>query len=135
MCLKQIPSLCGPILVVKTYHIIQGKDLLCHCHLESLRCIERTLCILKVRSFGIVFPNPVHFKCTLIWNNLPYFVKSSASVFEFEKNLKTLGSINCSCLNCKIAKISFVRCRILLPLVFISHGYHCRPAINMFMNT
>ena len=30
--------------------------------------------------------NLVHYKGTLIWNNLPYFVKSSASVFEFEKN-------------------------------------------------
>ena len=26
--------------------------------------------------------NSVHFKGMLIWNNLPYFVKSSASVFE-----------------------------------------------------
>ena len=42
--------------------------------------------------------NSVHFKCTFIWNNLPYFVKSSASVCEFKRNLKSLGSINCSCL-------------------------------------
>ena len=28
--------------------------------------------------------NSVHFKGRLIWNNLPYFVKSSASVFEFK---------------------------------------------------
>ena len=41
----------------------------------------------------------VYFKVTLTWNNLPTcFVKSSASVFEFKRNLKTLGSIDCSCL-------------------------------------
>ena len=43
--------------------------------------------------------NSVHFEGTLIWNNLPYFVKSSASVFEFKRNLKNLGSIVCSCKN------------------------------------
>ena len=42
--------------------------------------------------------NSVHFKATLIWNNRPCFVKSSASVFEFKRNLKTSGSIDCSCL-------------------------------------
>ena len=39
--------------------------------------------------------NSVHFKGTLIWNNLPYFVKSSVSLFAFKTNLKTLGSIDC----------------------------------------
>ena len=39
--------------------------------------------------------NSVHFKGTLIWNNLPYFVKSIVSLFEFKTNLKTLGSIDC----------------------------------------
>ena len=52
----------------------------------------------KSTVYGI---NSVHFKGTLIWNNLPYFVKSSASVFQFKRNLKTLGSISCSCLICK----------------------------------
>ena len=37
--------------------------------------------------------NSVHFKGKLIWNNFPYFVKSTVSVFEFKRNLKTLGSI------------------------------------------
>ena len=45
--------------------------------------------------------NSVHFKGMLIWHNIPYFVKFSASVFEFKRNLKTLGSIDCSCLICK----------------------------------
>ena len=44
--------------------------------------------------------NSVHFKGTLIWNNLPYFVKSSASLSEFKRNLKTLGNIDCSCIIC-----------------------------------
>ena len=45
--------------------------------------------------------NSVHFKGTFIWNNLPYFAESTTSVFEFKRNLKTLGSIDCSCLICK----------------------------------
>ena len=32
----------------------------------------------------------MHFKGTLISNNLFYFVKSGASVFEFKRNLRTL---------------------------------------------
>ena len=34
--------------------------------------------------------NSMHFKGTLIRNNLSYFVKSNASVFEHKKKLKTL---------------------------------------------
>ena len=45
--------------------------------------------------------NFVHFKGTIIWSNFPYFVKSSASVFEFKRNLKTLGIIDYLCLICK----------------------------------
>ena len=45
--------------------------------------------------------NSVHFKCTLIWNNFSYFAESSASVFEFKRNLKTFGSIDCSCITYK----------------------------------
>ena len=45
--------------------------------------------------------NSVHFKSMFIWKNLPYFVISSASVFEFKRNLKTLGSTDCSCIICK----------------------------------
>ena len=52
----------------------------------------------KSTVYGI---NSVHFKGTLIWNNPRYFVKSSASVFQFKRNLKTLESIGCSCLICK----------------------------------
>ena len=37
--------------------------------------------------------NSVHFKGRLTWNNLSYFIKSSVSVFEFKRNLKTLLSI------------------------------------------
>ena len=32
--------------------------------------------------------NSVHLKDTLIWNNPPYFIKSSASVSELKKNYK-----------------------------------------------
>ena len=42
--------------------------------------------------------NSVHFTGTLNWNSLSYFVKSSASVFEFKRNLKNLGIIDCPCL-------------------------------------
>ena len=66
--------------------------------------------------------NSVHFIGIFIWNNLPYFVKSSASIFEFEKNLKTLGSINCPCLifkNLLCSKCNFIAaCFYYLWLVF-----------------
>ena len=68
-------------------------------------------------KFTVYETNSVYFKCTLIWNNPPYFVNSSASIFEFKRNLKTLRRIDRSCLICK-SWLSI----ILLSLVFISYG-------------
>ena len=72
--------------------------------------------------------NSVLFKSTLMRNNLSYFIKSSASVSESKRYLKTFGSTNCS-----FAKIKFVRCILLLSLVFISYE-HCRTTVNMVIN-
>ena len=45
--------------------------------------------------------NAIHFKSSLIWNNLPAKVKSSNSVFEFKTKIKNLGNIDCGCLICR----------------------------------
>ena len=37
--------------------------------------------------------NSMDFKVALIWNNLSYFVKPSASVLEFHRNLKALEAL------------------------------------------
>ena len=43
----------------------------------------------------------IHFRGSLIWNNLPAKVKSSNSVFEFKTKTKNLGNIHCECLICR----------------------------------
>ena len=40
--------------------------------------------------------NAIHFRGSLIWNNLPAKVKSSNSVFEFKTKIKNLGNIDCA---------------------------------------
>ena len=42
--------------------------------------------------------NAIHFRGSLIWNNLPAKFKSSNSVFEFKTKIKNLGNIDCGCL-------------------------------------
>ena len=42
--------------------------------------------------------NAIHFRSSLIWNNLPAKIKSSNSVFEFKTKIKNLGNIDCGCL-------------------------------------
>ena len=45
--------------------------------------------------------NAVHFRGSLIWNNLPAVVKSSDSLFEFKNKIKSIGNIDCGCLICR----------------------------------
>ena len=45
--------------------------------------------------------NAIHFRGSLIWNNLPVKVKSSNSVVEFKTKIKNLENIDCGCLICK----------------------------------
>ena len=45
--------------------------------------------------------NAVHFRGSLIWNNLPAVVKSSDSLFEFKNKIKNIGDIDCGCLICR----------------------------------
>ena len=45
--------------------------------------------------------NAVHFRGSLIWNNLPAVVKSSDSLFEFKNEIKNIGDIDCGCLICR----------------------------------
>ena len=45
--------------------------------------------------------NTVHFRGSLVWNNLPAEIKSSNSVFEFKTKVKNLGNVDCGCLICR----------------------------------
>ena len=45
--------------------------------------------------------NAIHFRGSLIWNNLRAKVKSSNSVFGYKTKIKNLGNINCGCLICR----------------------------------
>ena len=45
--------------------------------------------------------NSVPFRGSLIWNNLPSYIKSSRSVSEFNKNIKNFRIIDCGCLICR----------------------------------
>ena len=45
--------------------------------------------------------NSVHFWGSLIWNNLPNYIKSSRSVCQFKNNIKNFKDIDCGCLICR----------------------------------
>ena len=45
--------------------------------------------------------NAIHFRGSLILNNLPAKVKSSNSVFQFKTKIKNLGNVDCGCLICR----------------------------------
>ena len=45
--------------------------------------------------------NAIHFRGSLIWNNLPAVVKSSETLFEFKNKIKNIGDIDCGCLICR----------------------------------
>ena len=51
--------------------------------------------------------NAVHFRGSLIRNNLPAVVKSSNSLFEFKNKIKNIGDIDCGCLICKDIYVLF----------------------------
>ena len=69
---------------------------------------------------AVVFgKNVVHFKGTLIWNNLPYLVISSTSVFQLKNLFIHVLFENIS--HFSAARMSLLV--ILLLLVFISYGY------------
>ena len=42
--------------------------------------------------------NSVHFRGSLIWDNLPGYIKSSRSVCEFKNNIKNFEDTDCGCL-------------------------------------
>ena len=42
--------------------------------------------------------NAIHFRGSLIWNNLPAAVKSNDSLFEFKNKIKKIRDIDCGCL-------------------------------------
>ena len=62
---------------------------------------DPTLGLPKTHSF-YYGTNAVHFRGSLIWNNLPAVVKFTNSLFEFTNKIKNIGDIGyCGCLICK----------------------------------
>ena len=59
-----------------------------------------TLGLPKTHSFYFG-TNAIHFRGSLIWNNLPASVKSSDLIFEFKNKIKNIGDIDCKCLICR----------------------------------
>ena len=55
-----------------------------------------TLGLPKTHSFYYNM-NAVHFRGSLIWNNLFAVVKSSNSLFEFKNEIKNIGNTDCGC--------------------------------------
>ena len=45
--------------------------------------------------------NAIHFRGSLIWNNLPAVAKLSNSLLEFKNKIKNIGDIDCECLICR----------------------------------
>ena len=47
--------------------------------------------------------NAIHFRGSLISNNLPAVIKSNDSLFEFKNEIKNIGDIDCGSLICSDA--------------------------------
>ena len=73
--------------------------------------------------------NAIHFRGSLIWNNLPAVVKSSNSLFEFKNKIKNIGAIDCRCLICQ-GYIIYVVFYFVIWLEFISKSYFYVPTVN-----
>ena len=52
----------------------------------------------KLFRFGL---NSIHFRGSILWNNLPSSVKNSQTINEFKVKLKNLGNIHCTCGMCR----------------------------------
>ena len=48
----------------------------------------------KSFRFGL---NSIHFRGSILWNNLPSSIKNSQTINEFKVKLKNLGNIHCTC--------------------------------------
>ena len=53
-----------------------------------------------VKSFRLGL-NSVHFRGSILWNNLPSSIKNSQTINEFKVKLKNLGNIHCTCGLCR----------------------------------
>ena len=52
----------------------------------------------KSLRFGL---NSIHFRGSILWNNLPSSIKNSETINEFKVKLKNLGNIHCTCGVCR----------------------------------
>ena len=50
----------------------------------------------SVKSFRFGL-NSIHFRGSILWNNLPSSIKNSQTINEFKVKLKNLGNIHCTC--------------------------------------
>ena len=57
--------------------------------------------LLPVKSFRFGF-NFIHFRGSILWNNLPSPIKNSQTINEFKVKLKNLGNIHCTCSVCLV---------------------------------
>ena len=48
--------------------------------------------------FGL---NSIHFRGSILWNNLPSSMENSQTINEFKVKLKNLGNIHCTCSVCR----------------------------------
>ena len=105
----------------KKTHIVLVEALFYYCHLQSLQWMERVMCIWKIPLFGV--------SLLLYW--------TSASVYEYERILNTLGTTDCSCLICKHSYFPDSGIGQLLTLsllVLTTYNEHCKPTENMVIN-
>ena len=52
----------------------------------------------KSFRFGL---NSIHYRGSILWNNLPSSIKNSQTINEFKVKLKNLGNIHCTCGVCR----------------------------------
>ena len=77
-----------------TWSFFKSKKLSCNFRKGPILNLART----QSTYYGT---NAIHFRGSLIWNNLLAKVKSSNSVFQSKTKIKNLGNIDCGCLICR----------------------------------
>ena len=50
-----------------------------------------------VKSFRFGLNSSIHFRGSILWNNLPSSIKNSQTINEFKVKLKNLENIHCTC--------------------------------------
>ena len=69
-----------------------------------------------VKSFRLGL-NSIHFRGSILWNNLPSSIENSQTVNEFKVKVKNFGNIHCTCSVCRCDV--FIFCNLLRFLTFL----------------